>query len=371
MSAPLRFDPKPYIVSILLVFIAALLTLAMRPMFHGKSPLFMFLLAVILSAAYGGTATGLLATAVTLVLIRGWLYNDVVLVLAQSGVALFTIVSVAVSVLMGKLHTANAVLASAKERLEQQSRALSLSNEELRGFAYTLAHDIRSPLKSVSALTSLLVERNDGTMDERSKECARLIVGGVQRMESLTRGLLDYAVTVGDGTDAEPSDCNAVISSVLQDLRPEIEKTGARISADHLPEVQVHFSHISQLFSNLLSNALKYRAATRPEIEISVREEGQQCLICVRDNGIGFDMQHADEIFTMLKRLHGSGYEGNGIGLALCKTIVLRYGGKIWAESDPGKGSRFYFSLPKARKSPPPSFLTAITVSSDNFGASA
>jgi two-component system, chemotaxis family, sensor kinase Cph1 len=118
---------------------------------------------------------------------------------------------------------------------------------------------------------------------------------------------------------------------------------------DPLPAIKVNEAHLVQVFSNLVGNAVKYRNARKPEIHISAREQGNDWIFAVRDNGIGLDMQYADDIFGMFKRLHDSdGYEGNGVGLALCKVVIQRYGGRIWVESEPGKGSTFFFTLPKA-----------------------
>lgn len=349
MDVQPKFDFRRVLISLLLVLVATLITLSLRPLFDGKAPLFAFLVAVMVSAAYGGLMMGLLATSACLAMVLGFLKGDLVVVMAQSGVTLFTILGVASSIIMGKLHSANAALAAQRDKLETQSRELSISNEELRSFAYTIAHDIRGPLKSVSALTEILAERNHKTFDENSRECARLIVGGVRRVESLTAGLLDYAVTVGDRDDSGVTDCNAVVANVMQDLSSEIQASKATISFGKLPEVGVNPNHLFQLISNLLSNALKYRSTRPPEITISAREDGGMWLIAVEDNGEGFEMKHAEEIFGMLKRLHGAAHEGNGIGLALCRAIVQRYGGRIWAESEPGIGSRFTFTVPKLR----------------------
>ena len=135
---------------------------------------------------------------------------------------------------------------------------------------------------------------------------------------------------------------------VLQNLRYAIETSGAVIELDPLPAVPVKEDLLVRVFSNLIANAIKYRSASRPQIHISATEQGNNWLFCVTDNGIGLEMKYADDIFGMFKRLHGSEqYEGHGIGLALCKAVIERHGGRIWVESEPGKGSKFLFTLPK------------------------
>ena len=139
------------------------------------------------------------------------------------------------------------------------------------------------------------------------------------------------------------------VERVLQDLRYEIEASGALVRVDPLPVVRVNQSRLTQVLLNLVGNAVKYRSARKPEVHISVREQGHDWRFSVSDNGIGFEMRFADEIFGMFKRLpNAEGYEGSGVGLALCKAVIQRYHGQIWVESEPGKGSTFFFTLPKA-----------------------
>jgi signal transduction histidine kinase len=200
-----RSDLKPYLVSFLLVVTAAILTVAIEPFFEGKAPLFFLTIAVILSAAFGGMGAGLLATALSVGVVLSVLRNEIfILVLAHSSLALFAVVGIAISVFIGKLRIMNTALVRARdelrvanEKLSERTEALSHSNEELRRFAYGLAHDLQYPLRSVGALTDLLIGRNAGKLDESSKECARMIVDGVKRMDSMIEGRLRH-----HGTDA-------------------------------------------------------------------------------------------------------------------------------------------------------------------------
>jgi light-regulated signal transduction histidine kinase (bacteriophytochrome) len=323
--------------------------------------LFFFTVAVILSAAYGSIGPGLLATALSIGILLSLFPHEIfVLALARSSLTLslmlFAVIGVAVSIVTGTLHKTNATLVRAKhqleianEKLSERTEVLSQANEQLRHFAYALAHDLNTPLRGISALTDLLVQRNAEKLDENSKECAGLIVDKVQRMQSMIKGLLDYAAAVEKPDGRAPTDCNAVVKRAIQDLDSVIETSGAQVTFDPLPAVRATESHLVQVFSNLISNAIKYRpSARKPQIRISAREDGANWCFCVSDNGIGLDMKYADEIFGMFKRLHGSGeYEGSGIGLSLCKMVIQRHGGRIWVESELGKGSNFFFTLPK------------------------
>ena len=352
-----RSDLKLYWVSIVSVITAAVLTVAIEPFFDGKAPLFFLTIAVILSAAFGGMAAGLLATALSVGVVLSVLRDKVfILVLAHSSLALFAVVGIAISLVIGKLRTMNTALIRARdelrvanEKLSERTEALSHSNEELRRFAYGLAHDLHNPLRSIGALTDLLVGRNAGKLDESSKECARMIAGGVKRMESMIEGLLEYAAALDSREDTVPSDCNAVVERVLQDLQHVIETSGATVKLDPLPVFKVNEAHLVQVFLNLVGNAVKYRSVQNPQIHISARDQGTDWMFAVKDNGIGLDMRDADKIFGMFKRLHNSDrYEGSGVGLALCKAVIQRYGGRIWVESEPGRGSTFFFTIPKA-----------------------
>ena len=350
-----------YVTSILLVVTATVLTGAVKPFFNGKAPLFFFTIAVILSAGYGGMGTGLLATALSLG-IALFFFQDHVLVLAQSSLLLFAVIGVAITLVIGKLRGLNAALVQARNQLQvannelrlvndQLSRhtaALSHTNEELQHFAYALAHDLRNPLRTVGALTELVIHNNAEKLDASSREFAGMIVTGVKRMESLIQSLLDYAAAVDCHEDPVETDCNTVVNRVLQDLHFMIATSGAVVTINPLPVVHMGESHLRQVFLNLIGNAIKYRGIQPPQIHISATATRPDWLFAVRDNGIGIDTKHAEDIFGMFRRLHAAHqYEGSGIGLALCKAVIQRYGGQIWVESIPGNGSTFRFTLPK------------------------
>ena len=342
--------------SILLVGVAIPLTFAIRPVFGGKAPLTFFIIAVLLSAAYDGLWAGVLTTLVGVVIV-GWLFQESVFLLArsQSSLVLFAVLGVAISVIMQVLHRTNAKLAAARTQLElankqlsQHTEALSRSNEELQRFAYAVSHDLQTPLRNIATLTALLVRRNAEILDEESKEYADTIVGGVRRMNSMIRGLLDYAGATADGHHSAASNSHAVVEQVLQNLRSLIDAEGAVITFDALPVVHANENRLTQVFSNLITNAIKYRGNRKPEIRIFASDNGTEWIFKIADNGIGIDMKYADEVFGLFKRLHSADeYEGSGIGLAICKAVIERHGGRIWMESELGKGSTFFFTIPK------------------------
>ena len=351
-----RSSLKRYLVSILAVSIAIPLTIAVAHFFHGKAPLLFFTVGVVISAAYGGLGPGLLATALSVGIVQSFFQPEMfVLAVAHSNVILFTILGVAVSFILGHLQKTNSALLRANDRLEaaheslaRHTAALSQANEELQRFAYAVAHDLNTPLRGISALTDLLVQRNAGKLDESSEECAAMIITRVQRMQSMIKGLLDYASAVEKPEIRTSVDCNAVVARAMQDLESAIRQCSAQITGTPLPSIPATESHLLQVFSNLIGNAIKYRPSVRqPQIHISAAEQGDDWVFCVSDNGIGLDMKYADEIFGMFRRLHGEGqFEGSGIGLALCKIVIERHGGRIWVESEIGKGCRFFFALP-------------------------
>jgi len=342
--------------SILLVGVATLLTFAIRPVFGGKAPLVFFTIAVVVSAAYGGLWTGVLTTLVSVVM-AGWLFQQSIVVLAlfQSSLVLFAALGVAISAVIHLLHRANAKLAAARAQLElankelsQRTEALARSNEELQRFAFAVAHDLQAPLRNIATLTALLVRQNASVVDEDSKEYANTIVSSAQRMGSMIKGLLDYAAAAADTHGWAASNCNAVLEQVVHDLRYLIDAQNAVITFDALPVIQANEGRLAQVFSNLITNAIKYRSNRKPEIHVTATENGTEWVFRVTDNGIGIDMKYADEIFGLFKRLHSSEkYEGTGIGLAVCKAVIERHGGRIWMESEAGKGSTFFFTIPK------------------------
>jgi PAS domain S-box-containing protein len=232
--------------------------------------------------------------------------------------------------------------------LKHAEEGLRKANRELEEFAYVASHDLQEPLRMVNISTQLLIARHCGE-NEQAKQFAGVIQRGVIRMEALIRDLLTFSRTIhADEMGTGTADLSAALADALSVLKERIDSSGATIDYPAiLPNVRGETAQMSQVFQNLLSNALKYQeTGSRPEVRISAVSDSHNWTIAVRDNGIGFDAMHAERIFGLFKRLHKEEYTGTGLGLAICRRIVERHGGRIGAESTPGRGSTFYFSLP-------------------------
>jgi light-regulated signal transduction histidine kinase (bacteriophytochrome) len=230
--------------------------------------------------------------------------------------------------------------------------ALRRSNEELQLFAYTASHDLRSPLNSVNTMAQLLSKRFGNKLGEEGNEVIGLIAGAAGRMTRLIDDILAFAnASEVNRGPVLPVALNQVLELALANLADDIKECGAVVESDPLPSVLAHQTPILQMFQNLLGNALKYRGDAPPRVLISAEERGSECVISVKDNGIGIAPEYVEEIFKPFKRLHGPEYPGSGIGLASCRKIATAYGGRIWVDSELGKGSTFFFSVPLARRS--------------------
>ncbi len=242
--------------------------------------------------------------------------------------------------------------ARAREQLQHSNEELLAANRELEQFAYVASHDLQEPLRMVNSYTQLLLRRFGRLIDDPDvTEFASYINNGVHHMQLLIQDLLIYSKVIhADTPEGAPlADLDAALHQAVAMLQETIVETGAILMVGPLPQVAGDQGQFEQVFQNLVSNALKYRQADRtPEIRIASKFQGNEWVIAVSDNGIGFDMQYADRIFGLFKRLHKAEYPGTGIGLAICKRIVERARGRMWAVSEPGKGSTFYFALPAA-----------------------
>ncbi|MSP38947.1 MAG: GHKL domain-containing protein [Deltaproteobacteria bacterium] len=238
-------------------------------------------------------------------------------------------------------------LSRANQGLQQREAELTTSNEELQQFAYVASHDLQEPLRMITSYTTLLAKRYKGKLDADADEFIGFAVDGAKRMQGLIQDLLTYSRVGSKGNEFVPTDCESVLSTTLKSLAVAIAESGAEIHHDPLPTVRGDVGQLGQLFQNLIGNAIKYRNGNAPEVHLSCHKQGNEWRFSVKDNGIGIDPQFAEKVFVIFQRLHTrEEYEGTGIGLAVCKKIVERHGGKIWLESEPGKGSTFYFTLP-------------------------
>ena len=234
------------------------------------------------------------------------------------------------------------------ERKEQEN-ALRSSNRELEQFAYVASHDLQEPLRMVSSYLSLLEKRNRAVLDDKSREFVGHAVDGAERMHALINGLLAYSRVDRGEAPQEPVDASAALNEALDYLRPKLVEAGAEVISDPLPGVLGDRMQLVQLFQNLVGNAIKYRGERAPRIHIGAEREGERWRIAIRDNGIGIDAAHHERIFEIFQRLHTRGeYPGTGIGLAICKKIVERHGGRLWVESVKDQGSTFCFTLTEA-----------------------
>ncbi|MEO0107647.1 MAG: PAS domain S-box protein [candidate division WOR-3 bacterium] len=235
----------------------------------------------------------------------------------------------------------------AQEALAAKNEELARSNQELQHFAYVASHDLQEPLRMVSSYTQLLAKRYKGKLDKDADEFIAFAVDGATRMQALINGLLEYARVGTRGKEPVPVDSEEVLRGVLRNLEILIGENNVRVTHDPLPMVRADRVQLGQLLQNLIANAIKFRGSAPPEIHISARQEDGFWQFQVKDNGIGIAKEHYDRIFQIFQRLHTRDkYPGTGIGLAVCKRIVERHGGRIWVESQPGKGSSFFFTLP-------------------------
>ncbi len=236
----------------------------------------------------------------------------------------------------------------AEQELAQKVAELARSNQELEQFAYVASHDLQEPLRMVATYTQLLAERYRGKLDEHADKYIRYAVDGAKRMQIMISDLLTFSrVSRGEVVKTEV-DCNLILERVQKSLQGAIAESHAIVTADPLPVVESDGSLLQQVFQNLIGNAIKFRRPKEPpEIHISASPANGMWEFAVLDNGMGFEREHLESVFVIFKRLHTPAeYPGSGIGLALCKKIVERHGGRIWADSDPGKGSTFRFTLP-------------------------
>jgi light-regulated signal transduction histidine kinase (bacteriophytochrome) len=222
----------------------------------------------------------------------------------------------------------------------------------LEQFAYVASHDLQEPLRMVAGYLQLLGERYQGKLDEKADKFIGYAVDGAERMSSLIRDLLAYSRVNSRGEEIRLVDSQISLEYALRNLTVSIEESGAEIVRDPLPTIRADSMQLALIFQNLIGNALKFRTPDRPpKIQISACQEDGHWQFSVKDNGIGFEQQYEEKIFLIFQRLHGRGqYPGTGIGLAICKRIIERHGGKIWATSTPGEGTIFYFTLPSQEK---------------------
>jgi PAS domain S-box-containing protein len=237
----------------------------------------------------------------------------------------------------------------AEEHLVKMVGELKRSNEELQQFAYVASHDLQEPLRMVASYTQLLAKRYKGRLDSEADEFIAFAVDGSTRMQELISDLLTYSRAGTEGKALREISSEKALNDAVTNLRATIQESKAEVTNDPLPAIMTDDTQLTQVFQNLVGNAIKYRSAQVPRVHVSATKNGgKDWIFLVRDNGLGIDPQYFERIFVLFQRLHGrEEFKGTGIGLTICKKIVERLGGRIWVESQPDKGSTFYFTLPE------------------------
>jgi PAS domain S-box-containing protein len=235
----------------------------------------------------------------------------------------------------------------AEQQLKKTTDELARSNADLQQFAYVASHDLQEPLRIIESFVKLLARRYKDKLDDKAEEFIGFTIDGVRRMQDLIKDLLEYSRVGTKGINLKPVDFSLAADRAVLNLQSAIEESNAVITHDKLPSVMADASQLNSLFQNLFSNAIKFHGMEAPRIHVSAERKEDDWIFSVKDNGIGIKPSESERIFAVFQRLHGRGeYPGTGIGLAICKRIVERHGGRIWVESEPEKGSVFFFTIP-------------------------
>ncbi|MFZ2197585.1 MAG: ATP-binding protein [Thermodesulfovibrionales bacterium] len=241
-------------------------------------------------------------------------------------------------------------LRQSEERLMKAMAELARSNSDLEQFAYVVSHDLQAPVRSIRGFSEIMAEDYRGRLGEEADKHLDRIIKGASRVQSMINDILAYSRVGTLAEELTTLDCEAVLSQAIEDLHSSIEESGAVITHGPLPSVKAEQSQMIMLFQNLIGNAIKF-SPEEPRVHVNAAKKGNEWVFSVQDNGLGIDPEQTDRIFSPFQRLHTEKeYPGTGIGLAVCKKIVERHGGRIWVESTPGKGSTFYFSLPAGKE---------------------
>ena len=232
--------------------------------------------------------------------------------------------------------------------LREANAALAQSNDDLQYFAYAASHDLHEPLRTVRLYSEMLKRELSGKLGPLGELYIARAIGGACHMEQLLKDLQTYVMaSTASPEPTEEVDAGEILDQVLLSLESALKESAAFISRTTLPRVRMHFFQLEQLFQNLIGNAILYRSSERPRIRVAAERQINEWVFSVQDNGIGIDAQDKDQIFGVFKRLQGSdAYRGTGLGLAICKRIVERAGGRIWVDSEIGRGSTFHFTIP-------------------------
>jgi signal transduction histidine kinase len=256
---------------------------------------------------------------------------------------------VGISMSMQRIRKSEQERLRAERELRKTSDDLTRSNAELKQFAYVASHDLQEPLRVIAGFVKLLEKRYKGRLDPDADGFITHTVDGVKRMQALIHDLLEYSQVDAKKREFKHADSAVIVQQAVHNLKAAIEESHPRITYEDLPVVMGDDTQLVRLFQNLIGNAIKFRGSEAPDIHIAAGKKEHEWVFSVSDNGIGIDPGHAKKIFVIFQRLQKiDRYPGTGIGLAICKKIVEHHGGRIWVESEPGKGATFYFTLPSA-----------------------
>lgn len=313
-------------------------------------------MAVVTSRTSGG---GIARRLLPMAILVPWALGAGLLVLEQGGfygrefaLVLFAVCSIILFTALvwwnaRMLYEADLKRSDAEEQLRRASADLQRSNTDLQQFAYVASHDLSEPLRMVTSYLQLLEQRCGKNLEAQAREFLNFALDGAQRMDALIQDLLAYARLGLRSRPLEPTDLERVFTESVRNLKVAIEESGATVIHEPLPTVRGDAVQLAQVFQNLVGNAIKFRSTRPPRVEARAERRDGDWLFVVRDNGIGIDPKFFDRIFVVFQRLHTRReYPGTGMGLAICKKIIERHGGRIWVESVAGQGSSFFFTLP-------------------------
>jgi|KBSSwiStaDraftv2_1062776.scaffolds.fasta_scaffold186070_2 signal transduction histidine kinase len=355
LPSPRRSRLTGYSFALACLSAAAFLSSGASQLLHIQAPLWPFILAVAAISWFSGLEAGLLGTAVGAVILfgvfKGILFSVIAIQPGAPLVIMFSVLGVIISLVVDRVARDYANAKATKAELQQAIKRLSDTNRSLDRFANSAADSLRTPLRAIGVFAELLQVRHAALLDQESKEYLRIMVNSVHQMNGVVDGLHDYA----RATQPQPAllliDSNGVVRQAIQQLHPEIRTAGAVVSFDALPTVRADEGGLLQVIQNLLGNALKYRGTATPRIHISATRGEAEWIFSLADNGIGIEGKDTENIFDLFRPLDNNVVgnhvdHGRGIGLAICRATLERFGGRIWVESRPGAGSTFYFALP-------------------------
>lgn len=241
-------------------------------------------------------------------------------------------------------------LRQAKEALQEElaecNRELCRVRQELEQFIYAVSHDLREPLRMACSYLELIQRRYGNALNDDGREFLGYATDGAERLQAMLDGLLEYSRVTTRGQQFQPVDASTVLRRATASLERLVRETGASITCDVLPTVNADPDQLAVVLRNLLKNSLTFRSLESPRIHISARQEGNEWVFTVVDNGLGIDPRFHERVFVVFQQVHGREYGGVGVGLAIVKRIIERHGGRVWVDSQPGKGARFFFTLP-------------------------